>query len=190
MLVYLLIKPNSYFEPQINFNIALLMITLSFFNGIWIVLWHYDYIIFSLIVMVFMLITLAILFNIIPSNEMLIKITMSIYFGWISVATIANVAVLLTKYQFKGFGIPPIYWLIMVLFIGVILSGLVLYFSRNTVYVFVIIWAYLGILMRHVSSTDWNKAYPFAIYSLIIFLVLLVNMTLFTFFKNNFKLYI
>ncbi|MFA6692850.1 MAG: hypothetical protein WCR73_03740, partial [Acholeplasmataceae bacterium] len=71
-----------------------------------------------------------------------------------------------------------------------LLSLLVLFYTRNTVYVFVIIWAYLGILMRHISLTDWNKAYPLAIYSLILFLVILVNATLFTFFKNDFKLYL
>jgi hypothetical protein len=190
ILIYFLFKPNSYFEIQTHMNIAFLMISLSFFNGIWIVLWHYDKIFLSLIVMIFMLTTLGILFTIIPSQEILLKITMSIYFGWISVAMIANVAVLLTKYQFKGFGIPPVYWLIVILFIGVLLSLLVLFYTRNTVYVFVIIWAYLGILMRHISLTDWNKAYPLAIYSLILFLVILVNATLFTFFKNDFKLYL
>lgn len=190
VLIYFLFKPSSYFETQTHMNIAFLMIALSFFNGIWIVLWHYDKIFLSLIVMIFMLVTLGILFTKTPSQEILIKITMSIYFGWISVAMIANVAVLLTKYQFKGFGIPSVYWLLAILFIGVLLSLLVLFYTRNTVYVFVIIWAYLGILMRHISATDWNRAYPIAIYSLIGFLIILVNLSLFTFFKNDFKLYL
>lgn len=38
VLIYFLFKPNSYFEIQTHMNIAFLMISLSFFNGIWIVL--------------------------------------------------------------------------------------------------------------------------------------------------------
>ena len=140
--------------------------------------------------MIFLLVILGILFTLIPASETLIKITVSIYFGWISVATIANMTVLLTKYQFNGFGIKPIYWLLFILIIGVLLSILVLFYTRNTVYVFVIIWAYLGILMKHISQTGWNRAYPIAIYTLIVLLVILVNATLFTFFKNDFKLYL
>ena len=69
ILIYFLFKPNSYFEIQTHMNIAFLMISLSFFNGIWIVLWHYDKIFLSLIVMIFMLTTSGILFTIIPSQE-------------------------------------------------------------------------------------------------------------------------
>ncbi|MBN2268672.1 MAG: tryptophan-rich sensory protein [Acholeplasmataceae bacterium] len=190
VVIYLLFKPNSFFENQVHLNIIWLLTALSFFNGIWIVLWHFDKIFLSVIVMILMLITLGFLFTLTPASETLIKITVSIYFGWISVAMIANVTVLLTKYSFNGFGIKPIYWLLLVLLIGVILSILVLLSTRNTIFVFVIIWAYLGILMRHISVSEWNKAYPLAIYSLIGFLVILVNATLFTFFKNDFKLYI
>lgn len=190
VLVYLLFKPNTYFEQQVNLKIIILLTALSFFNGLWIVLWHYDQIILTLFVMIFLLVILGILFTLIPASETLIKITVSIYFGWISVATIANVTVLLTKYQFNGFGINPIYWLLFILIIGVILSMLVLFYTRNTLYVFVIIWAYLGILMKHISVTGWNRTYPIAIYTLIVLLVILVNATLFTFFKNDFKLYL
>ena len=190
VLVYLLFKPNTYFEQQVNLKIIILLTALSFFNGLWIVLWHYDQIILTLFVMIFLLVILGILFTLIPASETLIKITVSIYFGWISVATIANVTVLLTKYQFNGFGINPIYWLLFILIIGVILSMLVLFYTRNTLYVFVIIWDYLGILMKHISVTGWNRTYPIAIYTLIVLLVILVNATLFTFFKNDFKLYL
>lgn len=190
VLVYLLFKPNAYFEQQVNLKIIILLTALSFFNGLWIVLWHYDQILLTLFVMIFLLVILGILFTLIPASETLIKITVSIYFGWISVATIANVTVLLTKYQFNGFGINPIYWLLFILIIGVILSMLVLFYTRNTLYVFVIIWAYLGILMKHISVTGWNRTYPIAIYTLIVLLVILVNATLFTFFKNDFKLYL
>ncbi len=190
VVIYLLFKPNSFFENQVHFNIILLLTALSFFNGIWIVLWDFDKIFLSLIVMTFMLMTLGLLFTLTSASETLIKITVSIYFGWISVAMIANVAVLLTKYSFSGFGIRPIYWLLFVLVFCVIISILVLLLTRNTIFVFVIIWAYLGILMRHISVSDWNRAHPLAINSLIGFLVILVNLTLFTFFKNEFKLYI
>lgn len=82
----------------------------------WLFLWHYLYIELSLVAMVLMLITLIVIYRKTRSvtdpttgEKWLIKLPFSIYLGWISVATIVNVSVVLEKNNWDGFGLsdPP-----------------------------------------------------------------------------------
>lgn len=179
---------NSFVEPY-QTTLMILFILSSLFNLSWLVLWHYDYIFLSTIVMIFLLISIGISVMIIPSSEPLMKSSFSIYFAWICIALIANVTILLVKYQFKGFGIDPIYWLVLILIVGVLISILVLLKTHDVLFGLVFIWAYLGILIKHMSLSGWNKEYPLAIITVIISLILILGVASYTFYLNQYHFY-
>jgi translocator protein len=82
------------------------------FNSIWIFLWHYELMLWSVLVMLGILVSLILVYlhleigrNRVPLGESLLaRLPFSIYLGWISVATIANVSVLLYDLGWDGFG--------------------------------------------------------------------------------------
>jgi hypothetical protein len=183
------LSPKSSFSQPYQTTVMILFILSSLLNVTWLVLWHYDYIFLSTVVMILLLLSLGIGVMIIPSSETLIKSSFSIYFAWICVALIANVTILLIKYQFNGFGIAPLYWLIAILVIGVIISFVVLLKTHDILFGLVLIWAYFGILIKHISMTGWDRQYPAAIIMLIISLVLMIGMTSYTFYVNSYHIY-
>jgi len=44
-----------------------------------------------------------------------IRLPFSIYFGWITVATIANATVYLVSIGWNGFGLDPVWWTVIIL---------------------------------------------------------------------------
>jgi len=52
----------------------------------------------------------------------LVSIPFSVYFGWISVATIANATVLFVDLGWNGFGIPEAIWTAAVMAVGALIA--------------------------------------------------------------------
>ena len=81
----------------------------------------------------------------------MVQIPMSIYMGWISIATIANVTALLVYYKWDRFGIDEQAWTIIMIVIGILL-GLPMLFNRKDIfYALVIDWTVLGILLKRTA---------------------------------------
>jgi benzodiazapine receptor len=122
-------------------------------NAGWILAWHYLQVVASVVIMLAFLVSLIQIFMIMqkqaltirPLYQFLIKTPFSIYLGWISVATIANITALLVHFNWNGFGINPIYWTVLMIVIAI---GLGLYFILKyaiIAYPLVIAWALWGI---------------------------------------------
>ncbi|MCK9451053.1 MAG: hypothetical protein M0Q90_05130 [Bacteroidales bacterium] len=81
-----------------------------------------------------------------------------LYFGWISVATIANISAYLGKLNWTG-GISEINWTIIMIFIATLLA-LFMIFARNMrEYAAVFIWAFIAIAVRHadqIPAISWT----------------------------------
>jgi hypothetical protein len=80
-----------------------------------------------------------------------IKWPFSVYLGWISVATIANVTALLVTNGWGGFGIAPQVWTVSVIVVAI---GLGLYATlgkKDIGYALVVDWALLGIFLKRYS---------------------------------------
>jgi hypothetical protein len=98
-----------------------LFVATSLVNISWIFAWHYDYIGISVILMLCLLVLLIKIANILRTGQfnmldkLFIRAPFSIYFGWITVATIANITVFLVKTGWNGFGIPDYVWTSVVL---------------------------------------------------------------------------
>ena len=154
-------------------KIDVLFFASSILNGIWIIFWHLDLIFVSLIVMLLLLATLILIYLKIyykKYNYFLVKLLFSLYLAWISVATIANVAVFLVSINFDGFGIAESIYTIIVCFVAFVLGSYFLVKKRDFVFVAVIIWAFIGIILNHINF--YNKDYMEVIISLVILLTL------------------
>lgn len=121
-------------------------------NAAWLPLFHYEYIPASMVVMVALLFTLVQI-NIIFSQELaktttekwLIGVPFSIYWGWVCVASVVNVAVLLTTTTWFGFGITAPVWSVIMIIVATGI-GLWAYFKiPNLAYILVFVWALFAI---------------------------------------------
>jgi benzodiazapine receptor len=121
-------------------------------NASWILAWHYLQVLLSVLIMLLFLFALIQIFKstqkIAKEMNLITRLSLvtpfSIYIGWISVATIANVTALLVKYQWTG-GIHPIYWSVIMIFVAVIAGVYFIQQFKTISYPLVIAWAIWGI---------------------------------------------
>lgn len=128
-----------------------LFIISCIFNVAWIYLWHYEYFLFTVVVMIAYLITLTLLYRTYPVSDNLLtgRFPISIYLGWISVATITNISYVLTLYQWNGWGLSDPLWAVIMMTVGTALALHIRFHHFDIAYVFVFIWAYIGIAVRN-----------------------------------------
>lgn len=82
----------------------------------------------------------------------LVRVPFSIYLGWVTVATIANVTSLLDYLQWGGWGIAPEIWAVIMLVAGAVITAAVIFTRGDVAYVLVIIWAFAGIAVKHAAT--------------------------------------
>lgn len=140
-------------------------------NASWIFAWHYDIIWLSVIIMAGLLVTLIKIAdilgasNITPKERWLVRLPFSVYFGWITVATIANITVFLVYLDWDGFGMSNSLWTAAVLLVGALIGTLRVLRDRSIPYGLVLIWAYGAILSKHLSVTGFAGKYPSVIWT-------------------------
>lgn len=155
-----------------------LFIATSFANILWIFAWHYDYIGLSVVIMAVLLFLLIKIADILRGEifssleKLFIWAPFSIYFGWITVAAIANITVFLVSVGWNGFGIADYIWTSIILLVGALIGILRMRKDKNVAYGFVLVWAYLWILFKHLSAGGFDGQYPSIITTVIICLVL------------------
>lgn len=88
------------------------------------------------------------------SEKLAVHLPFSVYLGWITIASIADVAVTLTAYNWDGFGISPETWAIIVVAIALVITMLMLGIRRDIAYAWVIIWALVGIGVNHSGNQN------------------------------------
>lgn len=167
-------------------NIGILFSISSIANATWIFSWHYGLIPLSMVLMIIILVCL-ILINQTINHEQLskreylfIRLPFSVYFGWITVATIANATVLLVSLNWKGFGLAEETWAVIIIFLGFIIGATTMLKNRDVAYGLVIVWAYTGILLKHVLPEGLGGQY-FAVIvttAICIFLLLVASIYL------------
>jgi len=167
----------------------ILFIATSVLNIAWLFCWHYDYIVLSTIVMAVFLVLLLISITIIPSESMMIKTAFSLYAGWLSIAFIANVTIMIIFLKIDFFLQKEVLWFIVITIIGLILVALVLFTSRNVVYGLVFMWAYFGIFMKHKSEMDYYISGNWAPTYIGVILLVISCLTALTLITNQFHLF-
>lgn len=178
-VVYQFVKKDKKTEDIIQ-KINPLFIATSLANISWILAWHYDYIGLSVFIMVTLLILLIKIANILSVEKftslakLFVWAPFSIYFGWITVASIANITVFFVSIGWNGFGIADFVWTSIILLVGAVIGILQMRKDNNAAYGAVLIWAYSWILFKHLSVGGFDSQYPSIIVTVIGCLVLFI----------------
>lgn len=154
-------------NPRLR-RIGTLFAASSVANIAWIFLWHYERFEPTLVAMVTLLISLIAIYlrlNIgrsrVPAAERwLLHLPFSIYLGWITVATVANVTSLLDYLSWGGWGIAPEVWGVIMLVAAGAIATAVSFTRGDVAYMLVIVWAFAGIGVKQsetavVAGTAW-----------------------------------
>ena len=80
------------------------------------------------------------------------QLPFSVYLGWITVATIANVVALLVYLRWDGFGIGEVSWTILMISIAVLLTVVNINIRVDVGYTAVILWALGGIIVKQMAT--------------------------------------
>ncbi|MFW6389827.1 MAG: hypothetical protein ACOCZT_01805 [Halanaerobiales bacterium] len=154
----------------------------SLANSAWIFSWHYLQISLSLIIMFVLLFSLIVIYiklNIGRNRykglkKFLVNMPFSIYLGWITIATIANINVYLVYIDKPALGLPEVTWTIILLIAGAVVTSLVLLYRGDRAYALEPIWAYAGIILKRISLEPRYNAIIFTAGIAIIFIIILM----------------
>lgn len=131
----------------------------SLANAAWIFLWHYELFPLTIVAMLALLATLMITYlrlgigrtSVSQAETWAARVPFSIYLGWITVATIANVTALLDYWGWNGAGIAPEIWTAIMLIAVLAITALVIFTRRDIAYALVILWSLAGIALKHAA---------------------------------------
>jgi hypothetical protein len=129
-------------------------------NGAWLFLWHYQRFPLTLVAMGTLLLSLIVIYlrlgigrtRVSVAERWLVRLPFSIYLGWITVATIANVTSLLDYLGWDGWGIGEQAWAVIMLAAGVVIAAAVSLTRGDVAYMLVIVWAFAGIGVKYAGT--------------------------------------
>ena len=140
-------------------------------NTAWLFLWHYECFLLTLVAMITLLLSLIAIYlrleigrpRVSAAETWLVRVPFSIYLGWITVATIANVTSVLDYVNWSGWGIRPEGWTVIMLVAGLGIASAVSLTRGDVAYMLVIVWAFAGIAVKHagtpvVATAAWVTA--------------------------------
>lgn len=141
---------------QVGFLFALSCLA----NIAWLFLWHYERFPLTLVAMFSLLILLIAIYlrlgigrvAVSPGERWLVQVPFSVYLGWVSVATIANVTDVLDYVKWNGWGIRPEVWAIIMLVVGLALAAAMSLTRGDIAYALVVLWAYAGIAIKQAGT--------------------------------------
>ncbi|HCK66002.1 MAG TPA: tryptophan-rich sensory protein [Anaerolineae bacterium] len=175
-------QPAQKENPRLR-NLGYLFALSCLFNAAWLFCWHYN--LFGLSVLVMLTLLSLLIASYLKLNvgktsvsnieKWSVDIPFSIYLGWITVATVANVTDYLYLLNWNGFGLAPQVWAVIMLIIASALGFVMTFTRRDSGYVFVLAWSFAGIAVKQaneslVANTAWVVAVimlGLAIYSIV-----------------------
>lgn len=176
------VLPSQKDKPYQN-RIGILFILSSLLNCLWLFLWQYDFITLSVFVMFALLATLIAIYlrldigkaKVSWKEKLLVHLPFSVYLGWITIATIANVASALVSLKWNGFGLSPEIWAITALIVALIITLAVIITRRDIAYSLVIVWAIAGIASKQSTNKNIVTTTEIAFVVIMIALVLAIS---------------
>jgi hypothetical protein len=142
----------------------------------WLFLWHYEQFVLTVPVMLILLLSLIAIYlrleigqgDASTGERLTTHLTFSVYLGWITVATIANITQTLWYLGWNGAPLAAAWWAVIMLAAGILLAFLMYVNRRDWAYILVLVWAYAGIAIRQaavplVANSAWAAVVALAI---------------------------
>jgi hypothetical protein len=166
-LIYLLLavftldqaRPSRATDPTLR-RLGWLPALTGVLNTVWLLLFQFEVFLLTVPIMVALLATLIAINAITFAERGLltgwarwtVRLPFSVYLGWITVATIANVAQTLDAIGFDAFGIDPPLVASGVLLLGLAIAMTFVWRFADVAYGAVIVWAYVGIAVKEADT--------------------------------------
>ena len=143
-------------EKEYTKKIGWLFVLSSILNIVWIFLWQYQILSASVILIFLLLATLIAIYlrldigksTVSLREKIAVHVPFSVYLGWITIASIANVAVFLVSENWDGFGISAETWATLIIIVALVITLIVIATRRDIAYSLVIVWALIGISVK------------------------------------------
>ncbi|HAF07626.1 MAG: Uncharacterized protein XD76_1221 [candidate division TA06 bacterium 32_111] len=136
-------------------NIGVFFFLSSILNVLWLFCWHYEKLLLSVFVMILLLSSLIILYGRLRIGEkdfneniLFVQTPISVYLGWISIATVANIASYLKYSGNNIFNNNQILWTNATILLTLLLGIIIVLKKNDLFYVLVFLWAYIGIILK------------------------------------------
>ena len=153
-------QPAQKESPRLQ-NLGYVFAISGLFNAAWLVCWHYNW--FGLSVLVMLTLLALLIASYLKLNigrtpvstieKWSVDVPLSVYLGWISVATVANISSWLYLVNWNGFGIAPQAWAVIMITVASLLGVLMTLTRRDSGYVFVLAWAFAGIAVKQADAS-------------------------------------
>lgn len=172
LLIFCIYQVRSLFSKKPEPHLAMILDAIGYlfvlnatFNALWIVVWHYEFLFLSIIVMIGILVTLIqINKNLKPVQpyltgglKVVVKASFGLYFGWICIATIANVTAILVGYGIMPTGISGQSWTCIMVLVGSLIGFIATLNVRNSFIGLAIVWALIGIIIARNNDSIYYK---------------------------------
>ena len=129
-------------------------------NSLWILFWHNLVLPVTVLLMLVILGTLIAIYlrvgigKVVPAStaeKWTVHVPFSVYLGWITVATVANITTALYDAGWGGFGISGATWTVVLLIVAAGLGLAMSYLRRDLGYNLVLVWAFIGIAVKQAA---------------------------------------
>jgi hypothetical protein len=189
--------PSNESKAKLLNKVGILFIISSLANASWIFAWHYQIMPLTMLFMLTILICLIMIvqalhqFNISsmlsPIERFFLRLPFSIYFGWITVATIANTTAYLVRLGWNGWGIEESLWTVVILLVGALIGIATMLRFSSIAYALVFIWAYAGIWMKHIKPgpEGFSGLYPGVINTSIVCIIAFLLVVVYLILKRS-----
>jgi benzodiazapine receptor len=144
------------FQTKVGWLFALSCVV----NVFWLLLWQYNLIAFSTVLMFALIATLTMIYTrldigvskVSRVEKLAVHLPFSVYLGWITVATIANIAVTLVNLGYTELVLGAANWAVVVIIAALLITGLMLWTRRDVAYAAVLVWALTGIYLKQAAT--------------------------------------
>ncbi len=149
--------PSQRENPRLQ-RVGYMFVYNCFFNVSWIFAWHYEVVWLSLLLMFGILGTLITIYERLGTGKMpapskreywLARAPFSLYLGWITVATVANVSVFFYVLGWTGANGSAAWWTVIAIIAALAIVSVMVAARRDPVYAGVFVWAAIGIAVRN-----------------------------------------
>lgn len=153
--------PGQRNNPKIA-AISTLFVASCAANAAWIFVWHYDLLWLSLVLMGCILGTLVQIYRTLDAagppetatEWLCLRFPFSIYVGWITVATIANLSIVQLENGWNDAGLSDLDWTLLKLAVAGAIGATVILRKHDIPYVLVIAWAAYGVAGKQTGTPE------------------------------------
>jgi translocator protein len=153
--------PSQKTNPRLR-KLGYLFAVSNLVNAAWLFTWHYNLFGLSVLIMLVLLGFLIASYLRLNVNRSRAKgaewwsvdLPFSVYLGWITVATVANITSWLFSIGWDGFGISAPAWAVIMIAVASVVGILMAVTRRDAAYLFVMVWSFIGIAVKQTPAPN------------------------------------